>query len=157
MFLFLLIQVVFSPSQGWRSRVSEESQVSSCQTDPQVNAGKEQNASRSLFFVGSTLTFHSYGAVNVLQGVTLTDLKEAQRTNNLPTQDRQTKDGDTVNEWCCVRKALTDDRVCVETTDFSPNWRKTDEVSERDLCRDHFRLTAETAGGCFRRKFCFPP
>ncbi len=53
---FSLTQVIFDSGQGRRSRVSEESEVSSCQTDPQVNTGKQQMAHRSLCFIESCFT-----------------------------------------------------------------------------------------------------
>nr|XP_020462263.1 protein phosphatase 1 regulatory subunit 12B-like [Monopterus albus] len=64
------------------------------------------------------------------QGVTLTDLKEAQKTNSMSPQDRQMDEADR----SCVRKGLTDDRrvqfsltMCTETTEISPKWSKLDE------------------------------
>ncbi|XP_051280922.1 protein phosphatase 1 regulatory subunit 12A-like [Dicentrarchus labrax] len=68
------------------------------------------------------------------QGVTLTDLKEAQKTISLAPQDRQMEEGDTLDERSCLRKGLTDDRRVIigltestETTEISPKWSKMDE------------------------------
>ncbi|XP_044067247.1 protein phosphatase 1 regulatory subunit 12B isoform X2 [Siniperca chuatsi] len=68
------------------------------------------------------------------QGVTLTDLKEAQKTNSLSPQDRQTEEGGTLDERSCLRKGLTDDRrvkigrtESTETMEISPKWSKMDE------------------------------
>lgn len=46
-----LRQVVFGPSQGRGGRVSEESQVSSGPADTPVHSGKEEEKSKSCFFV----------------------------------------------------------------------------------------------------------
>lgn len=71
--------------------------------------------------------------MNVLQGVTLTDLKEAQKTYSSSPQDRQTEEGGTQGD----RKDLTDDRrvkisltESTETTETRPKWSKMDEVRE---------------------------
>ncbi|XP_065817232.1 protein phosphatase 1 regulatory subunit 12A-like [Labrus bergylta] len=68
------------------------------------------------------------------QGVTLTDLKEAQKTISLSLQDRQTEDGDTLDERSCLRKSSTDDRrvrigltESEESSEISPKWSKMDE------------------------------
>lgn len=86
-----------------------------------------------------------WSCVNVLQGVTLTDLKEAQKISSLSSQDRQTEEGGTLVETSCLRKGSIDDsRVktglmeSTETTEISPKWSKMDEVGKRCLCRSHF-------------------
>ncbi|KAL7398502.1 hypothetical protein ABVT39_010820 [Epinephelus coioides] len=68
------------------------------------------------------------------QGVTLTDLKEAQKTNSLSAQDRQTEEGCTLDERTCLRKGLTDDRrvkigltESTEIAEICPKWGKMDE------------------------------
>ncbi|XP_056241187.1 protein phosphatase 1 regulatory subunit 12A-like [Seriola aureovittata] len=69
------------------------------------------------------------------QGVTLTDLKEAQKTNSLSFQDKQVEEGVcTLNDRSCLRKGLTDERrvkigltESTETTEISPRWSKLDE------------------------------
>lgn len=83
--------------------------------------------------------------MNVLQGVTLTDLKEAQKTSCLSPQDRQTEEGSTVDDRSCLRKSLTDDRrvkigltESTENSDINSKWSKMDEVS----LRNQFRLSA---------------
>lgn len=84
--------------------------------------------------------------LNVLQGVTLTDLKEAQRSG----QDRQIKDGETLDDWFYLRNRATHDGVEIteeEATETVSNWRQTDEVSEEDECRDRFcLLSTQTVG-----------
>ncbi|XP_063754900.1 protein phosphatase 1 regulatory subunit 12A-like [Eleginops maclovinus] len=61
------------------------------------------------------------------QGVTLTDLKEAQKTIGLSPAERQTEEG------ICLRKGSTDDRrVRISPTEstgteISPKWSKLDE------------------------------
>lgn len=78
--------------------------------------------------------------LNVLQGVTLTDLKEAQRSS----QDRQIKDGETLDDWFYLRNRATHDEGVEiteeEATETVSSWRQTDEVSEEDECRDPFGL-----------------
>ncbi|XP_029994666.1 protein phosphatase 1 regulatory subunit 12A-like [Sphaeramia orbicularis] len=44
------------------------------------------------------------------QGVTLTELKEAQKTSSLSPPDRQPEDGDSLDDRSCLRKGVTDDR-----------------------------------------------
>ncbi|KAK9514955.1 hypothetical protein VZT92_025635 [Zoarces viviparus] len=68
------------------------------------------------------------------QGVTLTDLKEAQKTSSLSPQDKQTEEGGTLAERSCLKKGLTDDRrvkigstETTETTETSPKWSNMDE------------------------------
>ncbi|XP_071331076.1 protein phosphatase 1 regulatory subunit 12A-like [Trachinotus anak] len=69
------------------------------------------------------------------QGVTLTDLKEAQKTNSLSLQDKQVEEGVcTLNDRSCLRKGLTDERrvkigltAATETTEINPKWSKLDE------------------------------
>lgn len=63
MIYFVLTQVISDPSQRWRGRVSEESEVSSCQTDSQVNTGKWQMALRSRGFTGTCVD--RYEAVSI--------------------------------------------------------------------------------------------
>ncbi|XP_067381848.1 protein phosphatase 1 regulatory subunit 12B isoform X2 [Channa argus] len=53
------------------------------------------------------------------QGVTLTDLKEAQ-TKNLSSQDRQPVEGGTLEDRVCLKKGLTETKI-------SPQWSKFDE------------------------------
>lgn len=78
--------------------------------------------------------------LNVLQGVTLTDLKEAQRSR----QDRQIKDGETLDDWFHLRNRATHDGGVEitekEATETVSNWRQTEAVSEEDECRDRFCL-----------------
>lgn len=74
--------------------------------------------------------------------MTLTDLKEAQRSS----QDRLRKDEETVDERFCLRKPVTDDGEVkiteeLEATETSPSWRQMDEVSEEDECRLHIHKT----------------
>ncbi|XP_029689563.1 protein phosphatase 1 regulatory subunit 12B isoform X3 [Takifugu rubripes] len=61
------------------------------------------------------------------QGVTLTDLKEAQRSS----QDRQRKDGETLDDWFYLRNRATHDGGVEitekEATETVSNWRQTDE------------------------------
>ncbi|XP_069383601.1 protein phosphatase 1 regulatory subunit 12B isoform X3 [Paralichthys olivaceus] len=67
------------------------------------------------------------------QGVTLTDLKEAQQINSLsPRDSRQTEDA--LNDRSCLRKGFTDERrvklsltESTETTETSARWGKLDE------------------------------
>lgn len=77
--------------------------------------------------------------MNVLQGVTLTDLKEAQKTNSLSPLDRQMEEGGTLAERSCLKKSSTDDRRLTigstETTEISAKWSKMDEVINRNVCR----------------------
>lgn len=87
--------------------------------------------------------------MNVLQGVTLTDLKEAQKTNSLSPPDRQTEEGGTLDERTCLRKGLTDDRrvrigltESTETTEICPKWSKMDKVRQKNSCRNQFRLSS---------------
>ncbi|XP_031701248.1 protein phosphatase 1 regulatory subunit 12A isoform X2 [Anarrhichthys ocellatus] len=68
------------------------------------------------------------------QGVTLTDLKEAQKTNSLSPQDKQMEEGGTLAERSCLKKGLTDDRrvkigstETTETMEISPKLSKMDE------------------------------
>ncbi|XP_056279126.1 protein phosphatase 1 regulatory subunit 12B-like isoform X2 [Pseudoliparis swirei] len=65
------------------------------------------------------------------QGVTLTDLKEAQKTNSLSPLDRQMEEGGTLAERSCLKKSSTDDRRLTigstETTEISAKWSKMDE------------------------------
>lgn len=84
--------------------------------------------------------------MNVLQGVTLTDLKEARQTNSLSPQDRRAEDGGTLDERSCVRRGLTDDRrgrigltESTETSEISAKWSKLDEVSEINVYRSQFK------------------
>lgn len=88
--------------------------------------------------------------MNVLQGVTLTDLKEARQTNSLSPQDRRAEDGGTLDERSCVRRGLTDDRrgrisltESTETSEISAKWSKLDEVSERNVYRSHLELQVD--------------
>lgn len=78
--------------------------------------------------------------LNVLQGVTLTDLKEAQRS----CQDRQIRDGETLDDWFYLRDQATHDGgveiTGKEATETVSNWRQTEEVREEDECRDLFCL-----------------
>ncbi|XP_075897766.1 uncharacterized protein LOC142898626 [Nelusetta ayraudi] len=63
------------------------------------------------------------------QGVTLTELKEAKRTNNLPPPDRHTEEGASPEKGCCVMKGLTDDRGAQITED-------TDEINKEKEIMD---------------------
>lgn len=94
--------------------------------------------------------------MNVLQGVTLTDLKEAQKTNSQPPPDRQTEEGGTLDERTCLRKGMMDDRrvkigltESTETTEIIPKWSKMDEVSRRNVCRNQFRPSAAEVVGWY--------
>lgn len=85
--------------------------------------------------------------LNTLQGVTLTDLKEAQRSS----QDRQIKDGETLDDWFHLRNRATHDGGVEiteeEATETVSNWRQRDGVSEEDECRDRFcLLSTQTLG-----------
>lgn len=77
--------------------------------------------------------------LNVLQGVTLTELKEGERSS----QARQIKDGEGLDERFCLRKCVTDDAGVriperMEAAETSASWRQKDEVSEEDECRIQF-------------------
>ncbi|XP_032377304.1 protein phosphatase 1 regulatory subunit 12A [Etheostoma spectabile] len=68
------------------------------------------------------------------QGVTLTDLKEAQKTNSQPPPDGQTEEGGTLDERTDLRKSMMDDRrvktgltESTDTTEISLKWSKMDE------------------------------
>ncbi|XP_058499412.1 protein phosphatase 1 regulatory subunit 12C isoform X3 [Solea solea] len=68
------------------------------------------------------------------QGVTLSDLKEAQKTKSFPPQDRQTEGAGTADDRSCLRKGCTDERRVTatrtdstETAGMSPKWSKLDE------------------------------
>ncbi|XP_017264982.1 protein phosphatase 1 regulatory subunit 12B isoform X2 [Kryptolebias marmoratus] len=68
------------------------------------------------------------------QGVTLTDLKEAQRTYSLSHQDREQEEGGAVGDRPCLRRGFTDDSgekdgltESTETTEIALNWNKKDE------------------------------
>lgn len=82
--------------------------------------------------------------MSFLQGVTLTDLKEAQKTNSLSTQDRQKEEGGTLDDRSCLWKGLTDDRRVNasltdsrEPTEISSKWSKMDEVSRKEFANIH--------------------
>lgn len=83
-----------------------------------------------------------------LQGVTLTDLREAQRGS----RGGQIKDGEAVDERFYLRKRATHDGGVQITeqmvaTETSPDWRQTDDVSEEDECRVQFcLLSTQTMG-----------
>ncbi|KAG7521070.1 hypothetical protein JOB18_042084 [Solea senegalensis] len=69
------------------------------------------------------------------QGVTLSDLKEAQKTKSFPPQDRQTEEAGTADDRSCLRKGCTDERRVTaaptdstETAGMSPKWSKLDEL-----------------------------
>ncbi|CAJ1084765.1 hypothetical protein L3Q82_015939 [Xyrichtys novacula] len=73
------------------------------------------------------------------QGVTLTDLKEAQKTFSLPPQDRQAAEGGTLDERSCLRKNFAEDRrvridlaESIEQTEISRKWSKVDEEGNFD-------------------------
>ena len=102
--------------------------------------------------------------MNILQGVTLTDLREAQKTDSLPPQDRQTEDGGTLNDRSCLRKDFTDERrvkVGTETTESSPKWIRLDEVNKRENSAQMNSAFLQQGylvcnfGGCFLRKINF--
>lgn len=71
--------------------------------------------------------------------MTLTDLKEAQRTNSLSPQDRKTEEGGTLDERFCLKKGLTDERRVKiglkesTETETRPKWSKLDEVFEIEM------------------------
>lgn len=71
--------------------------------------------------------------MNVLQGVTLTDLREAQKISSL--EERVKEDRGSVEDRSCLRIGFTDDtRVqtgvteTTETTDVSMKWSQMDKV-----------------------------
>lgn len=82
--------------------------------------------------------------MHVLQGVTLTDLKEAQKTSGLSLQDKQVEEGVcSLDDRSCLRKGLTDERrvkigltESKETTEICPKWSQLDEVSDREIYAD---------------------
>lgn len=81
--------------------------------------------------------------MNALQGVTLTDLKEAERSS----QARQIKDGESLDERFCLRKHVTDDGGVkiterMEAAETSPSWKQMGEVSGEDECRIQLWLVA---------------
>lgn len=80
--------------------------------------------------------------------MTLTDLKEAQKSNILSPQNSRKAEGGPLAELSCLKNGLTDDRrvrsVSMETTETAeispkwpdgPKWSKMDEVSRRNECR----------------------
>lgn len=76
--------------------------------------------------------------MTILQGVTLTDLKEAQKISSLSHQNRQTEGGEGLAEGSDLRASLTDDQrvqtgptESTETTELNPVWSKMDEVGKR--------------------------
>lgn len=81
--------------------------------------------------------------LNILQGVTLTDLKEAESSSRA----RQIKDGESLDERFCPRKHVTEDGGVKKTEQMgagetSPSWRLKGDVSEEDACRIQFCLMA---------------
>lgn len=79
--------------------------------------------------------------MEILQGVTLADLKEAQRTYSLSHQERE-EEGGAVRDRTCVRRGLTDDSreqdgltESTKTTKIVVKRSKKDEVTERNLFR----------------------
>lgn len=68
----------------------------------------------------------------------MTDLKEAQRSS----QDRQIKDGETLDDRFYLRNCATHDggvEITVkEAAEMIPKWIKADDVSEEDECSDQF-------------------
>lgn len=131
------IQVLSDSSQGWRSGVSEKSKVSSCQTDPQVNTGAQSLQTFSCRWIVSDC-WQIWGCVNVLQGVTLTDLKEAQRTISMSPQDRQIEEGGTLEERAYLLKGWTDDTEARTTEGEETKSSIPDEVSKRNSCKHQF-------------------
>ncbi|KAF7667455.1 hypothetical protein LDENG_00060150 [Lucifuga dentata] len=68
------------------------------------------------------------------QGVTLTDLKEAQKTYSMSPQGRQMEDGDSLEDRSCLRKGLMEDRgvqisltESMEPKEITHKWSKIDE------------------------------
>ncbi|XP_077943427.1 uncharacterized protein LOC144383007 [Gasterosteus aculeatus] len=73
------------------------------------------------------------------QGVTLTDLKEAQKSNILSPQNSRKAEGGPLAELSCLKNGLTDDRrvrsVSMETTEtaeISPKWPDGPKWSKMD-------------------------
>ncbi|XP_074537947.1 protein phosphatase 1 regulatory subunit 12B-like isoform X2 [Halichoeres trimaculatus] len=73
------------------------------------------------------------------QGVTLTDLKEAQKTISLPSHDRQTAEGGSLDDRSCLRKDSAEDRrVRTDLTEpsgmmeITRKWSKMDEEGNID-------------------------
>lgn len=66
--------------------------------------------------------------MNVLQGVTLTDLKEAQRTTSLSPPDGPMEEGGALDERSSPGRGLTDDRG-VRKTELTPKRSIIDKVS----------------------------
>lgn len=83
-----------------------------------------------------------------LQGVTLTDLKEAQRGS----RGGQIKDGEAADERFHLRKRATHDggvQIAEQmwAMEMSPDWGQTDDVSEEDECRVHLSPLYTNNGG----------
>lgn len=76
--------------------------------------------------------------MNVPQGVTLTDLKEAQRTTNLSSQDRQIEEGGALEERAYLRKGWTDNTGATTIEGVETKSSVTDEVSKRNSCKRQF-------------------
>ena len=68
--------------------------------------------------------------------MTLTDLKEAQKTFSLSGQDREKEEGDVQDDTASLRGSLTEDREekaglkeSTEPAEISLKWSKMDEVT----------------------------
>lgn len=77
--------------------------------------------------------------MEILQGVTLTDLREAQRTYSLAHQDREIEEGVAVGDRPCQRRGCADDSEAkdeltesTETAGISLKWSKKDEVKKEN-------------------------
>lgn len=83
--------------------------------------------------------------MNILQGMTPTDLKEAQKIRSL--EDGKNEDSSRLEDRSCLRMSLTDDRRVqpgvteyTETTDVSLNWSQMDEVTRQNYSEIVFCL-----------------
>jgi len=76
--------------------------------------------------------------------VTLTDLKEAQKTYSLSHQDGEKEERNFLDDRSCLSRSFADDRgdkagltESTETTEISLKWSKMDEVTRRDFFKNH--------------------
>lgn len=84
----------------------------------------------------------------------MTDLKEAQETNSLSAQDRQTQEGGALDARLCLNEDLTDEnRVEPGQTEIRAKWSKIDEV--QDSCNIKIRqsLSVKVIGLSFWKIF----
>lgn len=89
--------------------------------------------------------------VNVLQGVTLTDLKEAQRTTSLSPPDGPTEEGGALDERSSPGRGLTDDRG-VRKTELNPKRSIIDKVSTGER-RNSYRNQKSDVTSCCANSF----